>query len=102
MTWYPTCLDSAYGKTLGPVKLALLAGLPLLGRGFGSLVAGFSAAPLARLVGGVGRARRLLAASGFVAASGLLLASLHAANPFVLALLIALAGMCNDVVLPCA
>ena len=102
VTWYPTYLDSAYGQALGPVKLAVLAGLPLFGGGFGSLIAGFCAAPLARIAGGTGRARRLLAASGFVAASGLLLASTHAANPFVLALLISLAGMCNDFVLPCA
>jgi len=102
VTWYPTYLDATHGKTLGPVKLALLAGLPLFGGGFGSLIAGFCAAPLARRVGGVGRARKLLAAFGFVAASGMLLASMYAVNPFVLALFIALAGMCNDFVLPCA
>lgn len=102
VTWYPTYLDATYGQTLGPVKLAVLAGLPLFGGGFGSLIAGFCTAPLARRAGGVGRARRLLAAFGFVAASGLLLASAYAVNPFVLALLIALAGMCNDFVLPCA
>jgi len=102
VTWYPTYLDSAHGQALGPVKLAVLAGLPLFGGGFGSLIAGFCTAPLARRAGGVGRARKWLAASGFVAASGLLLASMYAANPFVLALLISLAGMCNDFVLPCA
>jgi nitrate/nitrite transporter NarK len=32
----------------------------------------------------------------------MLLASMYAVNPFVLALFIALAGMCNDFVLPCA
>jgi len=102
ITWFPTYLDATHGKTLGPVKLAVLAGLPLFGGGFGSLIAGFLAAPLTRRVGGVGRARRLLAASGFVAAAGLLLAAVSAPNPYVLAVLIALAGMCNDFVLPCA
>jgi len=102
VTWYPTYLDATYGKTLSPVTLAVLAGLPLFGGGFGSLIAGFCTAPLARRAGGVGPSRRLLAAFGFVAASGLLLASAFAANPFVLALLITLAGMFNDFVLPCA
>jgi MFS family permease len=102
VTWYPTYLDSAHGQTLGPVKLAVLAGLPLFGGGFGSLIAGYCTAPLARRVGSVGRARKLLAAFGFVAASVLLLASAYAVNPLALALLIALAGMCNDFVLPCA
>jgi MFS transporter, ACS family, glucarate transporter len=102
VTWYPAYLDATHGRNLGPLTLAVLAGLPLFGGGLGSLAAGLCAAPLARLAGGTGRARRLLAAAGFVAASGLLLASLHAANPFVLALLISLAGLCSDVVLPCA
>ena len=102
VTWYPTYLDTTHGGTLGPVMLAVLAGLPLFGGGFGSIIAGFCTAPLARRVGGVGRARRLLAAFGFIAASGMLLASMHAVDPFLLAFLIALAGMFNDFVLPCA
>jgi MFS transporter, ACS family, glucarate transporter len=102
VTWLPTYLDATHGKTLGPVTLAVLAGLPLFGGGFGSLIAGFSQAPLARRLGSAGRARRLLAVFGFVAASGLLLSAAAAPNPYALAVLIALAGMCNDFVLPCA
>lgn len=102
VTWYPTYLDATYGETLDPLVLAALAGLPLFGGGFGSLLAGFCAGPLARRVGGVGRARKVLAVTGFVAASGFLLASMYAANPVALALLITLAGMCNDFVLPCS
>ncbi|MES1204409.1 MAG: MFS transporter [Pseudomonadota bacterium] len=102
VTWYPKFLDSTHGKTLSPITLAVLAGLPLFGGGFGSLIAGFCAAPLARRLGGMGRARKVLAASGFVAASGFLLASTFTTNPFTLAVLIALAGMFNDFVLPTA
>ncbi len=102
VTWYPTYLDATFGESLDPLTLALLAGLPLFGGGCGSLLAGFWAGPLARRVGGVGRARKVLAVTGFVAASGFLLASLYAPSPVALALLITLAGMCNDFVLPCS
>jgi MFS family permease len=102
VTWFPKYLDTAYGGTLGPVALAVLAGLPLFGGGFGSLIAGFCAAPLARRIGGTARARKLLASVGFVAASFFFLASLYARSPVLTALLIGLAGLFNDLVLPCA
>ncbi len=82
--------------------LAVLAGLPLFGGGFGSLIAGFCAEPLARRIGGVGRARRALAASGFAAAAVCFLASFSMPGPVSMALLIGLAGLFNDFVLPCA
>jgi ACS family glucarate transporter-like MFS transporter len=102
VTWFPKYLDGAHGKTLGPVALAVLAGLPLFGGGFGSLIAGFCAAPLARRIGGMGRARKALAATGFVAASGLFLGSMYMKDPVWMAVLIGLAGLFNDFVLPCA
>jgi len=103
VTWFPKYLDGAHGARLGPVTLAVLAGLPLFGGGFGSLVAGFCAPWLARRVGGMGRARKLLAASGFAAAAVCLLASDQAkAAPLPMAVLIGLAGLFNDLVLPCA
>lgn len=102
VTWFPKYLDSTHGKTLGPVMLAVLAGLPLFGGGFGSLISGFVAAPLARRMGGMGRARKTLAASGFVAASAFLLLSMYTKSPIAMAVCIALAGMFNDFVMPCA
>src|SRR5450432_378415 len=102
VTWYPKFLDSRHGHNLGPVTLALLAGLPLFGGGFGCLIAGFGAAPLARRLGGVGRARKALAVSGFVSASGLLLASTFTTRAIALAVLFALAGLLNDFVMPTA
>jgi MFS family permease len=101
VTWFPTYLDERFGKTLGPVELAVLAGLPLAGGGFGSLISGFCARAIARRVGGIGRARKLLAAGGFVAASGFFLAC-HGRGPIAMAVLVALAGLFNDFVLPCA
>jgi MFS family permease len=102
VTWFPKYLDGAHGKTLGPVMLAVLAGLPLFGGGFGSFISGFCAAPLARLMGGMGRARKTLAASGFVAASACFLGAMYVKNPFLMAALIGLAGLFNDFVMPCA
>jgi MFS family permease len=102
VTWFPTYLDAAHGKSLGPVRLAVLAGLPLFGGGFGSLVSGFCAAPLARRIGGVGRARKALAAGGFVAASVFFLTSMYARDPILMPILIALGGLSIDLVLPCA
>jgi MFS family permease len=102
VTWFPKYLDETHGKTLGPVTLAVLAGLPLFGGGFGSLVSGFCAAPLARALGSVARARKALAATGFVAASAMFLASLYVKNPVLMALVVALAGLFNDFVVPCA
>ncbi len=102
ITWFPTYLERSHGRSLGPIALAILAGLPLFGGGFGSLISGFCAAPLARRVGGMGRARKLLAAGGFIAASFFFLVSMHASHPVLMPVLIALGGLSIDFVLPCA
>jgi MFS family permease len=102
VTWFPTYLDAAHGKDLGPLALAVLAGLPLFGGGFGSLISGFCAAALARRIGGMGRARKTLAAGGFVAASIFFLASMHTRDPILMPLLTALGGFSVDFVMPCA
>ncbi len=103
ITWFPTYLDGTHGTTLGPATLAVLAGLPLFGGGFGSLVSGFCAGAISRWMGGIGRARRTLAAFGFVAAAVCLLASNSVRdNALALALFIGLAGLFNDFALPCA
>jgi MFS family permease len=102
VTWFPTYLDSAHGKSVGPVALAVLAGLPLFGGGFGSLVSGFCAAPLARRIGGMARARKALAAGGFAAASAFFLASMQSQDPILMPLLTALGGFSVDFVMPSA
>jgi ACS family glucarate transporter-like MFS transporter len=102
ITWFPTYLDATHGKRLGPVALAILAGLPLFGGGFGSLISGFGAAPLARRLGSMGRARKVLAAGGFASASGFFFASMYSEDPILMPVLIALGGLSIDFVLPCA
>jgi MFS family permease len=103
VTWFPTYLDSTHERQLGPAAMAVLAGLPLFGGGFGSLIAGFCAPAIARRIGGIGRARKALAASGFLLAAACLLASDSARDhPVGLAVLVGLAGLFNDFALPCA
>jgi MFS transporter, ACS family, glucarate transporter len=102
ITWFPIYLESTGGPRLGPVVLAVLAGLPLLGGGFGSLIAGRLAGPLARRLGSVGRARKALATTGFIAASGCFLSSVYAPGPVEMAILVGLAGLFSDLVLPCS
>ncbi len=102
VTWFPTYLDEAHGRSLGPLELAILAGLPLFGGGFGSLLSGFCAAPLARRIGGMARARKALAAGGFAAASVFFITSMYARDPILLPVLTALGGFAIDFVLPCA
>jgi ACS family glucarate transporter-like MFS transporter len=103
VTWFPTYLDRTHGKDLSPVMLAVLAGVPLFGGGIGSLISGVCAGALARRIGGVGRARKALAAFGFAAAAVCLLASNSArGSSLTLAILIGLAGLFNDLSLPCA
>jgi MFS transporter, ACS family, glucarate transporter len=101
VTWFPKYLGE-HGGDLGPKALAILMGLPLFFGGFGSLIAGFCANALARRIGGMGRARKALAAFGFVAASGFFLSSMYVKDPIAMALLIGLAGLFNDFVMPCA
>ena len=103
VTWFPTYLDRTHGGAVGPVALAVLAGLPLFGGGIGSLISGFCAGAIARRTGGTGNARKALGAFGFVAAAACLLASNAAGrSPLALAVLIGLAGLFNDFALPCA
>jgi ACS family glucarate transporter-like MFS transporter len=102
ITWFPTWLDQTQGSALGPAALAVIAGLPLLGGGFGSLIAGRVAAPLSRRIGGSGRARKALAITGFVAAAVTFLAAMQVRDPWTMAALVALAGLFNDFTMPCS
>jgi MFS family permease len=100
ITWFPTYLDSVNHGRLGPAALALLAGLPLFGGGFGSLIAAALDAPLGRLLRSEARSRKAIATVGFLAAAACFLASIYAPDPVTMAVLIGFAGLFNDFVLP--
>ena len=67
VTWLPTYLREARGTS---VKMgALLAGLPLLLGGVGCLISAALIPRIARAIGSVALARRIIAVIGFVGAS---------------------------------
>jgi hypothetical protein len=98
ITWLPTYLQQGRGVTL--VSSAWLSVLPLFLGGLGSLFSGMVAAPLTRLTGDVGQARRIMGYLGFAGASGLLVASTMWRDPFLAMLTMGFASFCNDLVMP--
>ena len=100
ITWFPSYLEKVAQARLSEATLAILAGLPLFGGGFGSLIAAGLEAPLGRLLASEARARKGIAVTGFLAASGCFLASIYAGTAVAMAVLIGFAGLFNDFVLP--
>jgi MFS family permease len=115
ITWLPTYLQEARGFDLAhhpwirtmpwlashpPFVMALFAGIPLFFGGLGSLFCGYVADPLARRLGSVKTARRLLAGGGFLGAALLLACSLLIRDPLLAILSMGLASFCNDLAMP--
>lgn len=100
VTWLPTYLREARGTG---VKLgALLAGLPLLLGGIGCLVSGWMLPRLARAVGSVAHARRLVALVGFAGASASIFVFTRIVDPVAAMIVLGFAGFFNDFVMPAA
>jgi MFS family permease len=98
VTWLPTYLREARGTS---VKFgALLAALPLLLGGIGCLVGARLIPRVARAIGSVMLARRIVAIVGFVGAAASIFAFLQVADPMRAMLLLGLAGFFNDFVMP--
>jgi MFS family permease len=98
ITWLPTYLREARGLNL--TKGALLAGLPLFLGGIGCLVGGVLSNALARRLGGVAAARRLVASLGLFAAAILLVASTRIQGPVPAMILLGLASFATDLAMP--
>jgi MFS family permease len=98
ITWLPTYLREGRGMDI--TYGALLAGFPLFFGGLGSLFCGYISAPLARLLGSVLVARRLLAGIGFFGAACCLALSTFIPNPWLAMSVMGLASFCNDLVMP--
>lgn len=79
LTWLPTYLQQA--RHLDLHKSAVLAGLPLLSAGLGSLFSGFACAWLMGRTPRVALIRRTMAITGFAAAAILLLIFTRLENP---------------------
>ena len=98
VTWLPTYLRESRG--LGLKQGALLAGLPLFFGGIGCIVCGYLAPHVARMTGSVARARRLLAAGGFIGASLSILVFTRLADPTLAMLALGMSSFFNDFVMP--
>jgi sugar phosphate permease len=100
ITWFPTYLLRE--RNLDMKQSALLAGMPLLLGGFGSLFAGWIAPYLTKWTGDVRATRRGLGAGGFMGAAALLVISTFLKNPYLAVMAIALVSFCNDLMMPSA
>jgi MFS family permease len=99
VTWLPKYLLEARGTT---VKMgALLASLPLLLGGIGSIVSAHII-PLIAARRGIILARRIVAVVGFVGASASIFTFVQIADPVRAMFLLGLAGFFNDFVMPAA
>ncbi len=65
ITWLSKFLKDEYGASHSKIALAVLAGIPLLGGGFGNMIAGALMPHLARWTGSLKTARQGLAFVGF-------------------------------------
>jgi len=100
ITWLPTYLREARGTS---VKMgATLAGLPLLLGGVGCLISGWAIPRLARAIGSVNLARRIVAIVGFVGASASIFLFTGVSDPTNAMLVLGVAGLFNDFVMPAA
>jgi MFS family permease len=89
ITWLPTYLREGRGQS--PARAAMLATLPLLFGGLGSLVAGLAPRRLPR---------RAIACSGFIATAVLLLAITYIDSVIPAMLAMALASFASDLTMP--
>lgn len=97
VTWLPTYLQEARGT--GIKRGALLASLPLLLGGIGSIVSAQIIPRLAQRTG-ILLARRIVAIIGFAGASASIVGFIQIADPVRAMFLLGLAGFFNDFVMP--
>jgi len=98
ITWLPTYLKE--GRHLTLVSSTLLNVMPLFFGGLANPVSVWVGGRLARRIGDVGRARRIMAYIGFTGASGFLILSTTVHDPTYAMLAIAIASFSNDLVMP--
>ncbi len=98
ITWLPTYLREARGLQLGAG--ALLAGIPLLFGGVGSLCSGFLGGYFERKGGNVRRIRRLMACVGCVGAAGCTAVSVGIHSPLTAMIVMGLASFSMDLAVP--
>lgn len=98
ITWLPVYLQEARGLTIE--KSAFLAGFPLFFGGLACLLTGVLTSRLAKRLGSLATTRRLLAFTGFMGASAMLLLSIQIENPTLAMVSMGLASFANDLTMP--
>jgi ACS family glucarate transporter-like MFS transporter len=98
ITWLPTYLKE--GRHLTLVSSAWLNVLPLFFGGLANPISVWIGKRLARKIGDVRRARRIMAYIGFTGASGFLILSTMVDDPVYAMFSIAIASFSNDLVMP--
>ncbi len=98
ITWFPTYLLEVHKFNVK--SSALLAGLPLLLGGFGSMLAGALVPRIQKMFGHPGLVRRLFGVVGFGSAALCLLAATYLHEPLLAVSAIAMASFGNDLTLP--
>jgi predicted MFS family arabinose efflux permease len=79
---------------------AILAGLPLFLGGIGCFTGGWLANVIAKRIGGLGRARRFVGATGLLGAGALLALSIGIGDPTWAMIAMGLSSFCNDLSMP--
>lgn len=100
ITWLPTYLQDPNGRGLTQATAATYAIFPLLFGGFGSLFCGLISAPVSRMLGSTGRARRSIATLGFAMACGFLVLCINTGDPLFAMIFMGMASFSNDLVMP--
>ena len=100
VTWLPTYLREYRG--VSEAYAARLAVFPLLFGGAGCMVAGLIAVRVARVAGNVAKGRRTIASVGCLGAAILLFVHTGIRDPLWSMVVMGLASLCNDLVLPSA
>ena len=98
ITWFPTYLLEVHKFKVK--ESAILAGLPLLLGGFGSMVTGWVTPRIQHRLGGMGRCRRIIGAIGLTGAAAALVLATMTTTPLLAVFAIAFASFCNDITLP--
>ena len=102
VTWLPGYLSDNYKGRFGSLELALMAGVPLFGGGFGNLLGGFFTARLNRWTGSLARTRRALSFTGFALAVLAFLIPSRTDDLTIILLALGFASLAGDLSMPCS
>jgi ACS family glucarate transporter-like MFS transporter len=102
VTWLPSFLRDNYKSDFNSLQLAMLAGVPLFGGGFGNLLGGFFTARLNAWTGSLARTRKTLSFVGFTLAGLAFVIPSRTDNLLIIMLALGFASLVGDLSMPCS